>query len=239
MQNYTIFIQKYNGEFAYDFCYTAYEGFKYRGNNIKFFEYLDDVPVSKYHVVIGSIEVTSEYFKRLGIEVPSPLNIPFCLAEYTQRNINIIEMGEFRKNETFPIFVKPHSKLKEFSAGVLSKKSSIDMFFNDVPNDSIVLTSEVVNMVSEYRVFVKDNKIVGIKNYIGDFLVFPDIPTILNMIHSYVGSPSAYTLDVAIDDKGETILIECNDGWSVGSYGLDGEVYASFLIKRWVELVTS
>lgn len=146
-------------------------------------------------------------------------------------------MSEFRKNKLFPVFVKPYDKLKHFPSGVLRNPSSIGMFFSDIADDFDVMTSEVVDMVTEYRCFVKHDNLVGIKNYIGNFLLFPDVSKIMRMIIDYRDSPSAYTLDVAVTDKGETILIECNDGWSVGSYGLDGEIYANFLTTRWYEIL--
>lgn len=234
---YTIYIQKFGGEFIGDYAFTAYEGFSRRGYDIISFEDIEEVPVSRSNLVVACIEDTTKYFVNLGIQVPKPLNIPSSLMGYCNREIHVLPMKEFRENKLFPIFVKPYGKLKEFPAGVITKKSSIDMFFNDIPDDTMVLTSQVVDMVSEYRVFVKDDNVVGIKNYIGNFLVFPHVPTILNMVIDYVDSPSAYTLDVAVDYKGNTILVECNDGWSVGSYGLDCEIYSSFLMRRWVELV--
>lgn len=235
--DYTTYIQKFGGEWIGDYAYAAYEGFNHRGNKIKTFEDINDVPLSKNNLVVACIEDTIKYFEMLGIDVPKPLNIPNSLMGYCGREIHVLPMSEFRNNKLFPIFVKPYDKLKFFPSGVLRNPSSIGMFFSDIPDDFKVMTSEVVDMVSEYRCFVKNGSLVGIKNYIGSFLLFPDIYKIMRMIIDYRDSPSAYTLDVAITDKGDTILIECNDGWSVGSYGLDGDVYASFLTRRWAEIM--
>lgn len=35
----------------------------------------------------------------------------------------------------------------------------------------------------------------------------------------------------------ESVLIECNDAWSIGSYGLDPIIYTNILLKRWFEIV--
>lgn len=234
--NYTAYIQKNNGEFLYDFCFSAFEGFKYKGIPTEFFESSKEIPTNNNIIVVGSVESTMEYLGKIGVRIPNPINIPTQLSSYTNRKTEIMSMEEFRKNENFPIFIKPQSKIKEFPSGVLQKKSSIKLLLNDVPNDSIVLTSEVINMVSEYRVFIKNKKIIGLKHYFGNFQIFPDINTIVEMVNKFIDSPSSYSLDVAINDSGETILVECNDAWSIGNYGLDSEIYVSFLLNRWVEM---
>lgn len=237
---YKIYIQKFGGEFIGDYAFSAYEGFNHRGYKIKTFEDIEDVPVNKTNLVVGCIEDTTKYFEYLGIEVPKPLNIPICLMGYCEREIHVLTMKKFKENKMFPVFVKPYDKLKFFPSGVLRNPSSVGMFFNDVPDDFKVMTSEVVDMVSEYRCFVKNGSLIGIKNYIGDFKVFPDVDHIMRMIMDYEINkpPRSYTLDVAVTSDNRTVLIECNDGWSVGSYGLDGDVYSSFLLTRWNELMS-
>ena len=37
-------------------------------------------------------------------------------------------------------------------------------------------------------------------------------------------------------DDGRTLLIEMNDGFAIGCYGLDDTLYAKFLAARWAEL---
>lgn len=235
---YVIFIQKFGGQFIGDYAYAAYEGFDFKRNHeIRFFEDIDKVPKDKRCVIVGCIEDTVKWMKSVGIEVPKPLNIPEELMDYTKREIKIMTMAEFKKTATVPLFVKPYDELKKFPSGVLRSQSSINTFFNDIPDDFKVMTSELVEMVTEYRGFVRRGKLVGLKNYIGDFRVFPDVNVIDECISKYKSSPIAYTIDFAVTDKGETILIECNDGWSVGNYGLDGEIFAGFLMDRWIELV--
>lgn len=234
---YVIYIQKFGGQFIGDYAYAAYEGFDFKRNNeIRFFENIDEVPKNKRYMVVGCIEDTIIHLKRLGIDVPKPLNIPEELMDYTKRKIEIMTMAEFKKNATVPIFVKPYDELKKFPSGVLKNQSSINTFFNEIPDNFKVMTSEIVNMVTEYRGFVRRGKLVGLKNYIGDFRVFPDVNVIDECISKYTSAPISYTIDFAVTDKGETILIECNDGWSVGNYGLDGEIFAGFLMDRWIEM---
>ena len=49
-------------------------------------------------------------------------------------------------------------------------------------------------------------------------------------------APSAYTLDVGITKEGLTLLVEVNDMWAIGSYGLDGDTYALLCARRMKEI---
>lgn len=204
-----------------------------------FFESINEVPDRQF--IITRIDITIAYLQRNGIKIPKPLSIPVELLSYTKRKLTTINLNDFIVNSDkidFPVFIKPNEILKGFTAGVLNKKSSIPFVFSDVENkEQEALISEVVSMESEYRCFIYKNKLVGIKHYQGDFELFPDINLIKEMIKKYTSSPIAYTLDVAVTDKNETILIECNDAWCIGNYGLDALIYIKMLRDRWLEIL--
>jgi hypothetical protein len=94
--------------------------------------------------------------------------------------------------------------------------------------------------VSEYRVFVTDSRIVGIRYYAGDRDVEIDenvaIKAVQLMEQSGEGM-AGYVLDLGVLKSGETAVVEWNDGFALGSYGLDRAVYTDLLIARWCELV--
>ena len=65
------------------------------------------------------------------------------------------------------------------------------------------------------------------------------------MIETYKDeAPISYTLDVGIIEKDknevlsfeQTVLIEINDFWAIGGYGLDGKTYVRMLIDRFQEI---
>ena len=39
-----------------------------------------------------------------------------------------------------------------------------------------------------------------------------------------------------IKENGDTFLIEVNDGWAIGNYGLSPDRYYSFVKNRWLQL---
>ncbi len=162
-------------------------------------------------------------------------------------------MSEFKKETTLPVFVKPHSKFKGFPSGVIRNASSRKELFNTtydnkpLDQDMIVMTSEVVDMLSEYRCFVKKGELVGIKHYQGDHTIFPKIEIIESAISDFRSAPYAYSLDFAVTRQTYTIggtfgvkrtteLIEAQDMWSIGPYGLSPDIYVSLLKTRWFEI---
>ncbi len=58
-------------------------------------------------------------------------------------------------------------------------------------------------------------------------------------IAQYKSAPAGYAIDFGVTDKGQTILIEVNDGYALGSYGLFYLDYVKLLSARWAELTST
>lgn len=232
---YKVYIQAQDG-FPVAWCTSAFVGFRAKQSDIYFFEDINEVPISKYVILVASIENTNTYLQSLGLPPKISLNIPEELISYAGREIQFMTVGDFKKLNKFPIFVKPNGRSKEFIGGVVEKQSTIDNCFHDVDDSRPVLVSEVVNFVSEYRGYVIDGELRGIKHYSGDFRVFPDMKIIDQAIKDYTLQPVGYSIDFGITDDGRTLLIECNDGWSLGNYGLNDVTYSTLLARRWIEM---
>jgi len=236
--NFKIYIQAVNNFPIADWAVSAYMGFREKQSNIIFFEDIEEVPASRYNIVVAYIEDTNKYLERLGIEPKKALNIPVELEKYTGREIRYMTMGEFKKDTQMPVFVKPARRSKEFVAGVITKQQNKEFFFREHPDDTPVLVSEVVDFISEYRGYVIDGELKGIKHYLGDFRVFPDMNIVDNAIKDYTTQPAGYSIDFGITSDGRTLLVECNDGWSLGNYGLNDTTYSTLLAKRWLQLMS-
>ena len=235
--NYKIYIQAFNNFPIADWAVDAYLGFKQKQADIYFFENIEEVPVSKNVILVAFIEDTNKYLNKLGLPPKHALNIPVELMKYAGREIRYMSMKEFKQDRKLPIFVKPNRRSKEFGAGVITKEESRQMFFNDVTDDTPVLVSDVVDFVSEYRGYVIDKELKGIKHYLGDFRIFPDIGIIDQAIKDYTTQPVGYSIDFGVTGDGRTLLVECNDGWSLGNYGLDHVTYSTLLARRWLQLI--
>lgn len=88
---------------------------------------------------------------------------------------------------------------------------------------------------SEWRVFVYKGKGVDIKNYSGDPFVFPNADRIYQFIDQYTEAPEAYTLDVAVTNKG-TWVLECHDFFSCGLYGSTDKNIPFMLNRAWFNI---
>lgn len=67
-----------------------------------------------------------------------------------------------------------------------------------------------------------------------------DLITVDNAIDDYENSglaPKAYGIDFGVLDTGETVLIEVNEGYSLGNYGLDDKDYTELIETRWNEII--
>lgn len=244
---YKVYIQSLNNFPIADWAVSAYLGFKEKGTDVILFEDIEEVPTSPFHIVVADIESTNSYLERFGLGPKMALNIPECIEMFTSRKIWRMTMGEYRKvvdEIGFPIFIKPNGKSKEFIAGILENKRMYETHISGMQDNVLVLLSEVVDFVSEYRCYIVEGELKGIYFYKGDFRKFPDINTIDIAISTYSkksihdgGAPAGYSMDFGITSSGETLLIECNDGWSLGNYGLEPSKYCLLLGRRWRELM--
>ena len=234
--NYKIYIQSLNGFPIADWAVSAYMGFREKQANIIFFEDIEEVPVSPYNIVVAFIEDTNKYFNKLGIPPKRNINIPGELLSFAGRDYYYTKMEEFRQFPQFSSFVKP-VYAKRFVAGVIKNQEALDVYLKDVQDEEKVMVSEVVNFVSEYRGYIINGELKGIKYYIGDIRIFPNMPIVDEAIAAFKNAPAGYSMDFGITDKGETLIVECNDGWSLGNYGLNDTTYTSLLSARWLEIM--
>lgn len=251
--NYKIYIQSLNNFPIADWAVSAYMGFREKQANIVFFEDIEEVPPSPQNIVVAFIEDTNKYFAKLELPPKKAINIPPKLEPWAKRRIARTTMKELRGNKiNFPVFVKPDRYAKEFVAGVVKDRKSVDLFFKDIKDETPILLSSVVEFTTEWRAYVIDGKIKGFKNYIGDFFEMPDQKWVRDTITHYqeIGAPSAYAIDFGVAYTGqvsevgmgrlrhkETQLIEVNDGWSLGNYGLSDVTYSTLLATRWREIM--
>lgn len=244
------YIQRIAGQIPDDWLFSAMMGFKNKGAEIVFFEEedIDLIPCTGYEIVVAYIEPTLEYFRINNIKVGKPLNIPeqLHLTQFLHRSITHTTMGELKADPSkVNIFVKPADRVKGFSSGVISQHSLKPFVFADVDGSTGVMCSTPINFLSEYRCFVHNGVLKGVQYYVGDFTLFPDESRIRQMVAQYTGAPRAYTLDVGIVKCSDpalgykTVLVECNDMWSVAHYGLRDHIYSTLLHDRWRELITA
>lgn len=238
------FLEQVNGDWFDDFIFITKYQLEEQGYEIIPVDGIDvNKSFKKYtinkdtDVCIGSVELTTKFFELCQIPVPTYLGYPEELTEFLGRKI--IQTTFEDLGTDYPYFVKPAEQVKLFTGDTVTKPEHLGYLkqYGNCVNDTKVYKSEVVDFVTEYRVFVSKGEIRGIKNYRGDFEKFIDIDIVHQMVNKYKTCPSAFTLDVGLTTDGRTLLIEVNDMWAIGSYGLDAKVYTLLCIRRLKEIM--
>lgn len=236
------FLQKMGDEWFDEFVYICVNPLQERGFEIIGFDDfknpLEDYRITKNDIVIGSVESCITGFKAMGIEPPKYLGYPEELKFGLAREITVKTKQELYGLE-FPFFIKPKDGVKTFTGEVVLYKEDIDRILGQLPDDyEVYYCSRVIDDIqAEYRCFIHKGEIKGIQHYLGDVTIFPYVNLIKELISEYKTAPVAYTLDIAIRDEGFNFLLEVNDFWAVGSYGLNGTIYTRCYVDRWFEII--
>lgn len=234
----TVWIEKKNNEFTDDYTFCAYEGFINTGHIVQFFSKPEKIHYKKNDIVVGCIQSMKHIANKLSVILPT-MYIPEGAEKFAGREIHKSTVGQVVtdfKRTGRSVFVKPVAT-KGFPAQVLDPQFPLTTFLGQTIDDNTECWwSEVINFVSEYRLFLVNEQIVGAKNYLGDFRQSLDWNVVDKAIDSIEWHPKGYCLDFGITDKGQTLLIEANDGYSIGNYGLDCIDYCQLLKERFLEL---
>lgn len=223
-------------------CYLKNNNFAvipFDGNNLST---LDLYNPEKIDYLVGSVEATAYFFNLIGVETPKYLGYPKELENFFRREF--VKTTVDKLPNTYPYFFKPANDVKKFNGEVIDSESKINFAktYTGLSNSEEVYYCKVMNFISEYRCFVLDGELVGVKHYKGDFTKFIDMTQVHAAIAAYKNAPSAYTLDFGVyineDVYGGTALVEVNDFWAMGSYGLDPQIYKKMLVRRFNEIKT-
>ncbi|HEX8912706.1 MAG TPA: ATP-grasp domain-containing protein [Humisphaera sp.] len=173
---------------------------------------------------------------------PTISDLPEPLAAFRGRRIWRSTWGDVRaqcNGRGPPVFVKPLRDPKAFAARVISEFRDLIPSAH-VPDEMPVLVSEPVEFVSEWRFFVLRGHVVGAGWYAGDPLRFPDPKVVAAAVRAWgADAPAGYGIDFGVTAGGRTILVEVNEGYSLGCLGLRPLPYSRILEARWVELVAT
>src|SRR6185369_2719847 len=94
--NYTIYIQAKDNFPITDWAVSAYLGFREKGGKVILFDEIEEVPATKFSIVVAYSDFVFKFFERLGIPFIPSLNIPSELESFTGRKIDRVSMGLFK-----------------------------------------------------------------------------------------------------------------------------------------------
>lgn len=217
----------------------AMRGFRQLNVEVQPYYWIDDIDgfedLGPEVGVFGYIDDGRRALTKLGIKFPEAMYYPEPLKEFLGRKIEKTTLGEVR-NSVEHCFVKPVS-IKEFKGFVWRADEYSRRQCITIDDDLPVWKSEIVDFLSEYRCFILRDELINVKGYKGDWSRVTSGHVIYAAIEKMKGkSPIAYCLDWGVDFYGKTLLVEGNDAFSFGGYGLDCVTYVRMLSARWNEM---
>jgi hypothetical protein len=226
---------------------AAAKGFAFLGYTVRLFRRaeLPSLPLTHNTIVVGGMGTVRAALEQLGIHPPSHLSVPAILQPFLGRESWRSTVHEVRQAGRFPIFLKPYDQAKVFSGQIVKDRDDLDRLtaprdgFPSIAEDFPILAQEPVSFKSEWRVFVVRGVIIGVNFYQGDPLAFPAAHVIKMTVGAYQQPPAGYSADFGVTAEGHTLLIETNDGYSLGHGALTANLYAELLQARWLEMTSA
>ena len=238
-------IQRRDGVPATEGCDSAWKALSDAGWALRFFEKLADVDVYADEVVIGGIDPVVQALTRLDVVLPD-IDYPETFRELLlDPDVERTTMGAVRRSpERWPRFVKPTSGQNEFGGLVIRSTRDL-LLVTHVDDELPVFSAAPLDMTGrvEWRGFVINGKVRDIRPY--TYCVDGDAPSrtfVQLLADQWSGAPAGFALDVVnMGDRSRPNwrVIECNDGYALGSYGLHRATYAELLVARWDQLTGS
>ena len=190
----------------------------------------------KQNLFVGSVEFMREVFSRVGL-----LNVRLPINSNREHDLMTLkQVKEYRKNGKH-FFIKP-IEIKLFTGFVYDdfQYSIID----NLPEDTIVMAYEpfIKNILSEWRIYVHNHEMIDSRVYSGSFEYIPIYNYIREIIEQNKKTfPVSYTIDAGVldvyDVNDNTVIVEYNDMWAIGNYGIPNDLYLQLLKDRYFEIM--
>lgn len=183
----------------------------------------------KTSLFVGSVEFMKAVFNRVGktnIRLPENSNRPF--------DVTTLGVVKSRSKSGEKLFIKPFD-IKLFTGFVIDQMQYTSI--SNLPDETEVMVYEPFNskILSEWRCYVYYDKVVDMRNYSGDIYQTPMKEYLDYIIGKNKGIfPNTYVIDVGILEwQKEHVVIEYNDMWAIGNYGVPNDLYIRMLKERY------
>lgn len=197
---------------------------------------INEIIIEDDHIFLGSIQFIQGALRKLNLPIPEPLDYPESLRSFLGRKIHESTINEIANDpDLWNVFVKPKGIAKKFTGRVINSTKDL-VGCGDLNMNIPVWVSEPTEFIAEWRVFVKYGNVIGVRMYKGDWRAQYDYKIIEKAVESFTNAPAGYSLDFGLTQDGRLLLVEANDGYALGNYGLFYVDYAKLLSARWAEL---
>lgn len=233
----TAYIQReINGDFPNINFAIANDGFRKMGWEIINYYGADQITdIKKEDLFVGFVHETKQVLQSLKVSVPEISCYPESLAPYYGRKLWKSTLRKLINDDAFGVFIKPVEN--KLFTGKLVRSFRDLISIGHQQDDVNIWCSEPLDIVTECRCFVRNGDIVDIRNYKGSWKSRPDIRVIEAAVSDFTEALDGYAIDLGITRSGKTVVIEVNDGYALGSYGLFSIDYCKLLNARWTQIV--
>ena len=228
---------------------NAMYGFRELGAEIIPYHKIDEIydRVNREDIVLDYIDQCNSIFSKFGIEQSIP-DYPKVMDKFLGRKvwkdtINSISRSEEKWSAGY--FVKP-VRSKAFTGKIISSISDL-VGCGNYSEDYDVLVSEPLDICAEWRCFIIYDEIVDVRPYgllldrsRKSYRYHYDFKALDSMMEAFISweeRPMACSLDICVTKDGQTLLVEINDAYALGCYGLADVFYAKLISARWSQLL--
>lgn len=199
--------------------------------------------LTKDDLFVGSIEAFKIVLRNMNTELPVPDYYPPALTKYRKRKIRAGTKADvlrvINNCHNHKVFIKPEKEWKTFTGTIVSLKDN-NTILENLTDTFPLWISEIIELRSEFRVYVQNHKIKAVCQYHGE--EDEELP-IQNVLHAteilkLTKHRGTYAFDWGITQNDDILLIEKNDAFSIGKYkGISDKDYYNFLKSGWVEIL--
>lgn len=228
---------------------NAMYGFRELGAELVPYHTIKDIfeCITSEDIVLDYISQCNEVFKKFGVS-PSIPDYPSELKKFLGRRIWRDTIDSISCDEakwSARNFVKP-IKDKVFTGKIIGSLTDL-IGCGKCGENYEVLVSEPLVIRAEWRCFILYDQIIDVRPYgqmmdtsRKSYLYHYDASIVKEMLATFCQweeRPMACSMDICVTEKKETLLVEFNDAYALGAYGLSSISYAKLISARWSQLL--
>jgi len=228
-------VTSHTGRVDYD-QQAAAQGFDRLRVAVEYVKWQDLPVLSASALLVDGVDQVRRALHTAGRRPLAWNDYPPELAAFYGRKLETATWGELNARGG-EYFVKKSGK-GHFQPGVMRfpwKPTGEETDYNacHVEDDDVLLVSEPVDFVAEWRAFCVDGEVLDLRQYAGDWRRTPAKLVAEAAASRFVPKVRGYSIDFGLTRRGETLVVETNAGHSLGSYGLRPDLYATLLAAAW------
>jgi hypothetical protein len=228
---------------------NAMYGFREMGADIVPYHLIDDIydEVQREDIVLDYIDQCNQIFNKFGVTPHIP-DYPDIFKSFLGRKVWRDTINSISRDEskwTAGYFVKP-IRSKAFTGKIISSIADL-VGCGNRSEDYEVLVSEPLKICAEWRCFITYDELIDVRPY--GILLDKNrksyryhydekvLEAMMEVFKQWGERPAACSMDICVTEDGRTLLIELNDAYSLGCYGLYSVYYAKLISARWSQLL--